>query len=128
MVTIKRIDPTSAMKVGGILNALLFTIFGLLFFILPTLLLSSISTSFTTSSGTTTSGNFMGFGLAFTCIFYGIGVVASAISGAIVGLVSAFLYNLTANWVGGLQVELNEGALEKPKRSVVVETPTGFDR
>lgn len=125
MVTIKRIDPTSALKVGALLQALLFAIFGLFFFILPTLLLSSISPTITTSSGSTNipSGNFAGFGLAFICIFYGVGVLASAISGALVGLVSAFLYNITANWVGGLQVELSDDSLEKPKRSVILQTP-----
>lgn len=137
MVTIKRIDVVSAMRVGALVSALIFTVFGLLIIGLQALLFSAVSSSVSVQSsrGQLSGGNFAALGLAGFCIFYLVGVVFSAISGGIYGAVGAFIYNLVSNWVGGIRVETdsaNVDLLEKRKRDVVVEqppspsSPTGF--
>jgi hypothetical protein len=129
MVTIKRIGVASAMKVGALLNGLLFTVFGIFILGLQSLSVSLLSNSFSSSQGSTnsiTSGNLMAGGLAFFCIFYVVGVIFATISGGIGGAVAAFFYNLVANWVGGVEVELSSG-VEKPKREVIVgDSPSSF--
>ncbi len=132
MRTITRIDPTSAMKVGALLSAVGFTVFGLLLFGFEALIFSAISNS--SSSGISTSGvsmsSLMAAGLAGFCISYGLGALAAAIGGGIGGLVLAFAYNLTANWVGGLRIELDDTPTAKPKRRVTIapadQEQTGF--
>ncbi|MBZ0284391.1 MAG: DUF3566 domain-containing protein [Anaerolineae bacterium] len=120
MITIKRIDVGSAMRVAALLYALNFTVFGVLILGLQSAFINSISSA---TNNMTVNGQQVDFGaFAFTNLlccgaFYLFGVVASAIAGGIFGAVTAFLYNLIANWVGGLRVELetSEGA-EKAKR------------
>lgn len=133
-VTIKKIDVVSAMKVGALLSALTFTIFGVLIFLFQSLALSALNSMIAASSqtGSQIPPNFgsglMMAGLAGFCVFYGFGVVFSAIFGGIYGLVLGFLYNVISNWVGGLRVTLSrEGGdnNEKAKRSLEVEpSPT----
>ncbi len=131
MVTIKRISVSSAMKIGALLYALTFTVFGIFFFALQSLFLNAISTSISQSasqSGAQFSSNgLMAGGLAAFCIFYIGGVIFAAISGGIGGAVMAFLYNLISNWVGGLEIELSSMGVEKPKREVIVgDSSTSF--
>lgn len=124
MVVIKRIDVVSAMKVGALLSGLMFVVFGLLLLLLQSAMLSAFSSAFTQAGGSGfSSGNLMAAGLVGFCAFYVFGVIASVISGAISGAVGAFAYNLVANWVGGLRVQLAREAddSEKAKRTVVVE-------
>ncbi len=119
MVTIKRVDVTSAMKVGALLNALGFTVFGIIFLLLQSWLISTITSSVSTSGGggSFNSSAFAVAGLAGCLITYVIGIVFSALAGAIIGAVYAFFYNLIANWAGGLRIELDvPPQLEKPKR------------
>jgi hypothetical protein len=129
MRTITRIDPTSAMKVGALLSALSFTVFGLLLLAFQSLLLSALSNSSSSSSGVSGS-SILAAGMVGLCVFYGIGVIGATISGGIGGLVVAFAYNLTANWVGGLRIELDDAPTAKPKRRVTIvpadEEQTGF--
>lgn len=129
MRTITRIDPTSAMKVGALLSALSFTVFGLLLLAFQSLLLSALSSSSSSSSGVSGS-SILAAGMVGLCVFYGIGVIGATISGGIGGLVVAFAYNLTANWVGGLRIELDDAPTAKPKRRVTIvpadEEQTGF--
>lgn len=124
MVSIKRISVSSAMKVGALLYALTFTVFGILFFAMQSFFLNAISTSISQSasqSGTQfSSSGLMAGGLAAFCIFYVGGVIFAAISGGIGGAVMAFLYNLVANWVGGIEIELSSMGTEKPKRDSIV--------
>ncbi len=121
MITIKRIDVGSAMRVAALLYALNFTVFGVLILGLQSAFINSLSSA---TSNMTMNGQQVDIGSAFAftnllCCgaFYLFGVVASAIAGGIFGAVTAFLYNLIANWVGGLRVELetSEG-VEKAKR------------
>lgn len=131
MVTIKRIDLTSAMRVGALIYAMTFTIFGVLWAAFQSLLLAGLnglaSTSVTTMNGQPVTLDLSGLaaaGLAGCGCIYLVGVVSSAIGGAIFGLVTAFCYNLAANWFGGLRISVErEGEVEKAKRVVVEETP-----
>ena len=120
MVTIKRIEPSSAMRVGALVYALLFTVFAVLWALFQSVIISSMS-SF--SSSFSSSGVPQQFdpsalatlGLVSCGCGYLIGVVFSAVSGGIFGLIVAFSYNLVANWFGGLRVRL-EGEPEPDKR------------
>jgi hypothetical protein len=110
MVTIKRVDITSAMKVAALINALSFTVLGILFFALNSLLIGSITTSISTfgnqSSTAFNPSAFAAAGLATCGIGYLIGVVFAALFGAIIGALYAFFYNVIANWAGGLRIEI----------------------
>ena len=102
---LKRIDIGSAFRVGAVITALTFAVFGLLFILLQGLLLSSLSVAFQ-SEGRDFSSVFTGAGVLGLLCFYGVGIVFAAIFGGIQFAVIAFCYNLAANWVGGIRLEL----------------------
>jgi hypothetical protein len=108
--TIKRIDVGSAFRVGLILYALLFAIFGLLFVAFQGLLLSGLESlmraSIEDGSSLPVDAPIVTFGLLSLLCFYGVGVVIAAIFGGIQFAVGAFCYNITSGWVGGIKVEL----------------------
>jgi hypothetical protein len=94
---LRRIDPVSAAKVAGILYALLGVLFGVFM---------ALFGSFFDAAG---GGGFGGsFGVAAIFIL----PVMYGIIGLIGGLISAFLYNLVAGWVGGVEVEFEEEYLD----------------
>ncbi|MBI1279097.1 MAG: hypothetical protein GC179_13295 [Anaerolineaceae bacterium] len=127
MVTVKRIDAVSAMRVGALIYAIIFTIFGLLWALFQSLILSGLNSlasnpTFTVNGVPQTGINGSALataGLAGCACGYLVGVVCSAIGGGIFGLIVAFSYNLVANWFGGLRVriEADEG-IEKAKREI----------
>jgi len=111
MVTIKRVDVVSAMKVGALFNALTVTVFGIFFFACNSLFFSSLSASMSQFSAQTGTPPFNSTALATaslaTCLIgYVILVIVAAVSGAIFGALYAFFYNVISNWAGGIQVEL----------------------
>jgi hypothetical protein len=125
MVTIKRVDIMSAMKVGALFNALTVTVFGILFFACNSLFVSSMTASLAQLNAQT--GGQSGFNstalatasLAGCLIGYIIIIVVAVLSGAIVGALYAFFYNVISNWAGGLRIELDMAsfeAMDKPKR------------
>lgn len=125
MVTIKRVDILSAMKIGALFNALTVTVFGVLFFACNSLFVSSINASLSQLNAQT--GGSSGFNnnafatatLAGCLISYVIAIVVAAIAGAIMGALYAFFYNVISNWAGGIRVELDMVSLEagdKPKK------------
>ena len=128
MVTIKRVDVLSAMKLGALFNALTVTVFGVFFFACNSLAFSAMNSSFQafsaqtgSSSGTNAfnSSAFATASLASCLIGYVILIVVAAISGAIMGALYAFFYNVISNWAGGIRVELDMVGLEsgdKPKK------------
>jgi hypothetical protein len=128
MFTIRRIGIASAFRVGLVGGAVMAAITGLLFILLQGLFLSFIGSllelamldSAPGSVGMSGSGDFGGvlaaFSLATACIFYVVMIVFSAVFGGISGALIAFVYNLTARWIGGLEIEMT-GSLEKAKRS-----------
>lgn len=116
MVTIKRIDIGSAGRVGAIISLIIGAISGLLFIALPSLLFGSIASIATVTlndasvvRGANGMDAFAAIGLVGMCVFYVSYVVLSAIFGGIAAIIGAFAYNLTSGWVGGLQVDLDEG-------------------
>ena len=125
MVTVKRIDAVSAMRVGALVYATMFTIGAVLWALFQSLIISGIS-SLANSSSFTINGapasGFNGSALATASLAgcgcgYLIGVAASVFAGGIFGLLVAFSYNLVANWFGGLRVRIEaDEALEKQKR------------
>ncbi|MBA3868584.1 MAG: DUF3566 domain-containing protein [Anaerolineae bacterium] len=129
MVTVKRIDIVSAMRVGALVYAIMFTVFALLWALFQSLILSGLSSLANNSSlsfnGVPQSGFNAGSlataGLAGCACGYLLGIVAAAIGGGIFGLVLSFSYNLVANWFGGLRVRVEAdeaGPLEKLKREM----------
>jgi hypothetical protein len=124
MVTIKRVDVLSAMKIGALFNALTVTVVGVFFFACNSLIFSALNTSMSQFSAQTgasgfNSSAFATASLAGCVITYVIAIVVAAISGAIMGALYAFFYNIISNWAGGLQVELGTLTLEsgeKPKK------------
>lgn len=126
MVTIKRVDVLSAMKIGALLNAVTVTVFGVFFLACNSLIYSSINASLSQLSAQAGGGS-SGFNssalatasLAGCLITYVIAIVVAAISGAIMGALYAFFYNVISNWAGGIRVELDMVGLEsgdKPKK------------
>lgn len=94
---LRRIDPISTAKVAGILYALLGVILGLF--------MALFGSFFDAASG----GGFGGsFGIATIFIF----PVMYGLIGLIGGLISAFLYNLVAGWVGGIELDFEEEYLD----------------
>jgi hypothetical protein len=122
MVTIKRVDILSAMKVGALFNALTVTVFGLIFFACNSLFISSLNTTLSQlpSSGSSFNSSALAISSLAGCLVgYVILVLVAAISGAILGALYAFFYNVISNWAGGIRVELDTLALQpgdKPKR------------
>src|SRR5262245_30847038 len=96
MQSIRRVDPVSAMKVSAVLYGFIGLIMGVI--------ISLISLAgFMASASQDMPGSFrFFFGVAAVIvapIFYGI-------IGAIGGLVGAAIYNLVAQFTGGIQIEL----------------------
>jgi len=123
--TLKRINVGSAFRVGAILYGLLFAVFGLIFVLLNSLFFSALTNLARTNNfntpNTPNANAFLGAGIVGLLCFYGVGIVAGAILGGIQLAILAFFYNLTANWVGGIKIELetdDSGLLNDIERDV----------
>ncbi len=103
MQTVRRIAVGSAFKVGAALYALLFAVMGLC---LVPLRLSG----FLTSAGLV-GERVRGGGVVAGCLIgvlaYIVLIVVYGVLGGIGGALTAFLYNLIAGWIGGLEVEIS---------------------
>lgn len=125
MIVIKKVNISSAFKVGAIVSGLISAVFGLLFIALQGLVFSAFMNLMMLEVGTTsgfdTSGmNMFGtLSLAFLCVFYIINVILSAVFGGIMSAVTALAYNLAANWVGGLELQMER--VEKLKNNGIYE-------
>lgn len=96
MVTVKRIGPGSAFKVGLALYGLVGLIVGLIFG-----LMSMLGGALAPASQAGVFRMFFGIGaIIIWPLCYGIG-------GGIVAAISAAFYNLIAGWVGGLEVDIS---------------------
>ena len=104
--TLKRIDVATAFRVGFVVYALIFAIFGLIFVLLQGLLLSGMAGLASDSSNRGDFGIFFGAGILGLLCFYGVGIIAAAVGGGIQLALGAFFYNLAANWIGGIKIEL----------------------
>jgi transmembrane protein DUF3566 len=99
---IKRIDPISAAKVGGVLYAGL----GLVIGAFVSLVIMAIGGAAALSDEGSRAAPFVGvlFGagsIVILPIFYGV-------LGAVVMLITALLYNLAAKIAGGIQIEVEQ--------------------
>jgi hypothetical protein len=116
MITIKRIGLNSAFKIGAIMGLITGVIFGVLVVGLQGLAvgamtgLMAISSQYSSPGLFSSSGAdlFTAFSLAGLCVLFVVYVVFSAIGGGLSGLIGAFAFNLSARWVGGLEVHLEE--------------------
>ncbi len=99
---LRRIDVLSAFKVGASLTALVWAILGLFFVLLSICGAGLMSSTFNRSGGILTGG------IVGSLVFYVILVVVYAIVGGVVGALYAWLYNVTVNWTGGLQVDIEQ--------------------
>ncbi|MBZ0286798.1 MAG: DUF3566 domain-containing protein [Anaerolineae bacterium] len=131
MVTIKRVDILSAMKIGALFNALTVTVFGIFFFACNSLAFSAINTSMSQFSAQTGASGFNSSALATASlagclITYVIAIVVTGISGAILGAMYAFFYNVISNWAGGLQVELGTLTLESGEKTKKLDSGDEF--
>ncbi len=108
MRIISKIDVGSAFRVGAIVYAIFFTIFGLISILLQILILAPLMNSVTRSafSGSTNASLLAGGGLALVC-GYVIGIAVAAIAGGISSAILAWAYNLAARWVGGVKIRLD---------------------
>lgn len=129
LTTLRRIDIGSAFRVGLVLYALMFAIFGLIFFLLPTLMFGSLATTSSFNSRTSSDFAFLsGMSLLSFGCFYIIGIVMSAIAGGISLAIIAWLYNLSARWVGGVKFELASNGsdlIDEIERDIVEKRKRG---
>lgn len=113
MVVLRRIGVGSAFKVGFVVNGLLALVFGLLAFLIQAAFLNLITSAASIdvySPGQSASAieamrAFSLIGLGTLCLFYAMSVVFGAVFGGLGFALIAFFYNLTARWVGGLELE-----------------------
>ncbi len=101
-MTIKRVEPLSCAKIAGIIYGALGLLFGALFSLLA--LLGSAASAFQPGSSSNPVspmiGGLIGVGaIAFFPILYGI-------IGFISAWIGAWLYNIVASKVGGIQIEV----------------------
>src|SRR5579859_3076997 len=106
MVEIRRISVGSALKVGAIVSALCFAIFGFLMLGFEGVLFGLFRGESQTSGNSAFSIG--GAGISTLCISYFVGIVFAVIFGAIGAAIGAFVYNLAAGWVGGLELQLGQ--------------------
>ncbi len=107
--TLKRIDVGSAFRVGIVLYGLMFAVFGLLITVFQGLLLSGVSSLMRSYDGNvpySNSSTILGAGVLSLLCFYGVGIVVAAIGGGISFAIGALFYNFAANWVGGVEIQL----------------------
>ena len=100
MFKLKKIRPLSLAKVSTIAMAIFGLIMGIIYALLGNLL-SKLPADALAQAGLTSGTSFIFGPLAIILlpIFY-------AILGFLSGLVGAWIYNLTAKWVGGVEIEL----------------------
>lgn len=103
MQTVRRIAVGSAFKVGAVLYALLFAILGLC--LVPLWVSGSLA------SAGLLGEQVRGGGVIASCLAgilgYIVLIVVYGVLGGIGGAITAFLYNLIAGWIGGLEVEIS---------------------
>lgn len=100
MMVIHRIGIGSAFKVSAVMSVVLWAIFGLLLVVAPDSL--DTSNDFGRNNFEEQSSSVSGI-LVYLC-----GIPLQAVVGGLVGALMAFLYNVAAGWVGGIEIELKQ--------------------
>jgi uncharacterized membrane protein len=91
----------------AVLSALIWAVFGLFFLILGLCgVLGSAGALYRTETGSAGGGAMAAGGVIFV-LFYLVGIFIYAIFGGIVGAFYAWLYNVTARWTGGLELDVS---------------------
>ena len=100
MFTLKKIGPLSLAKVQTVIMAI-FGLFIGLFYAGMGLIISKVPVEVQQQSGLTAAAMalYTPWAILVMPIFY-------AVFGFIIGLIVAWLYNLTSKWFGGIQIEL----------------------
>jgi len=99
MITVRRVGVFSLAKIMGVLYALLGLIFGALATCFSLVGAMAAMPQLSEGSGDQLFGLLFGVGaIIFLPLFYGL-------MGFISGLLMAFLYNLVAGWIGGIELE-----------------------
>ena len=94
-MVIRRVNPISLAKVSAMLYALMGLIIGAIFS-----LISVVGSAFIPRGGGGGYGMLFGVGAIVALpIFYGV-------LGFVMSLIAAFLYNLIAGWVGGVEIDV----------------------
>jgi hypothetical protein len=104
MHTLRRITVGSAFKVGAALSALLFAVLGFFVVLLPGIFGAGILGALLGDQG---GGGAFGLGFIGSLIAYVLGIVIYWIVGGIISAIEAWLYNIVAGWIGGLQIEIS---------------------
>ena len=97
MAVLKKVGVLSMAKLEAILMAIFGLVYGIFFAAVGTI------ASYVAGS-TAVAGLFAGFGILSIVIF----PVLFAIFGFISGAIGAFLYNLIAGWIGGIEMEFDK--------------------
>lgn len=99
-MVIRRVSPVSAGKIGGVVGVVLGLIIGA-FFSLIAMVAGGLAsaTGDGAADGALAGGMLFGAGaIVILPIFYGIFCFIG-------GIIQAFIYNLAAKWVGGIEIE-----------------------
>ena len=99
---LRRINVGSAFKVGAVTSGLFFAIFGIFIFLFPMMLGFGAIGAF----GGRNAASGVGIGAAGAFMAYLLMIVLYTIIGGIGGAIYAWVYNMVAGWVGGLELEL----------------------
>src|SRR5215831_7369852 len=102
MATLKRIGPGSAFKVGLVTYAILGLVIGACFAFIS-MIAGSLGGLAGSEAGAGARALGMGMGLGAIIIM----PIAYGILGAIGAAIGAFIYNLAAGWIGGLEVDIS---------------------
>jgi len=102
MATLKRIGPGSAFKVGLVTYAILGLVIGACFAFIS-MIAGSLGGLAGSEAGAGAKALGMGMGLGAIIIM----PIAYGILGAIGAAIGAFIYNLAAGWIGGLEVDIS---------------------
>ena len=97
-MVIKRVNPFSAAKVGGVFGVLLGLVIGA-FISLFMMAIGSATSAMTDESGGALFGALFGIGsIVILPIFYGVVMFIGC-------LIQAAIYNVVAKWTGGLEID-----------------------
>lgn len=97
MRTLLRISVGSAFRLGFALSALIFIVLGFFFILLPGLL----------GAGMVNQLFDLRLGVLGAILIYGLGIFIYGVMGGIALALNAWLYNIAAGWMGGLEIDLS---------------------
>jgi len=104
-VYLKKVGVLSLAKLQGLIGVIFGLITGIIFFIAFSIVGGTINSAAQQLGGNTMGGTpFIAGGLSMLIIL----PIAYGIMFFIVGIIGAWIYNLVAKWVGGLEIHLRE--------------------